>query len=57
MVTAVTSTTEKRGVVFTFLSRLLYNSSFLCKFAELNQFVHGMAQNIYQYRIGTSRHG
>ena len=26
-------------------------------FAELNQFVHGMAQNIYQYRIGTSRHG
>ena len=22
-----------------------------------NQFVHGMAQNIYQYRIGTSRHG
>ena len=33
MVTAVTSTTEKRGVVFTFLSRLLYNSKILCKFA------------------------
>ena len=33
MVTAVTYTTEKRGVVFTFLSRLLYNSKILCKFA------------------------
>ena len=29
----------------------------MCIFAKLNQFVHGMAQNIYQYRIGTSRHG
>ena len=36
MVTEVTSTTEKRGVVFTFLSRLLYNSKFLCKFAAKN---------------------
>ena len=26
-------------------------------FAELNQLVHGMAQNIYQHRIGASRHG
>ena len=34
MVTAVTYTTEKRGVVFTFLSRLLYNSKILCKFAQ-----------------------
>ena len=29
----------------------------ISKFAKLNQYVHGMAQNIYQYRIGTSRHG
>lgn len=29
----------------------------MCIFVELNQLVHGMAQNIYQYRIGTSRHG
>ena len=34
MVTEVTSTTEKRGVVFTFLSELLYNPKILCKFAE-----------------------
>ena len=33
MVTEVTSTMEKRGVVFTFLSELLYNSKILCKFA------------------------
>jgi len=26
-------------------------------FAKLNQLVHGMAQNIYQHRIGASRHG
>jgi hypothetical protein len=26
-------------------------------FAELNQLVHGMAQNIYQHRIGASRYG
>lgn len=37
MVTEVTSTTEKRGAVFTFLSRLLYNSKFLCKFAAKKQ--------------------
>ena len=37
MVTAVTYTTEKRGVVFTFLSRLLYNSKILCKFVAKNQ--------------------
>ena len=33
MVTVVTSTTEKRGVVLTFLSELLFNSKILCKFA------------------------
>ncbi|MBR4159523.1 MAG: hypothetical protein IKT97_05655, partial [Spirochaetia bacterium] len=32
----VTSTTEKRGVVFTFLSELLFNSKILCKFATDN---------------------
>ena len=37
MVTAVTYTTEKKGVVFTFLSRLLYNSKILCKFVAKNQ--------------------
>ena len=33
MVTEVTSTTEKRGVVFIFLSELLYNPKILSKFA------------------------
>ena len=37
MVTEVTSTTEKRGVVFTFLSELLYNPKILCKFAAKKQ--------------------
>ena len=35
----------------------LLDSENISIFAKLNQFVHGMAQNIYQYRIGTSRHG
>ncbi len=35
-VALVSSTKEKRGVVFTFLSRLLYNSNFFCKFAKKN---------------------
>ena len=35
----------------------LLDSENISIFAKLNQLVHGMAQNIYQYRIGTSRHG
>ena len=35
----------------------LLDSEKISKFAELNQLVHGMAQNIYQHRIGASRHG
>jgi hypothetical protein len=35
----------------------LLDSEKISIFAKLNQFVHGMAQNINQYRIGTSRHG
>ena len=34
MVIVITSTTEKRGVVLTFLSELLFNSKILCMFAE-----------------------
>ena len=37
MVTVVTSTTKKRGVVLTFLSELLYNPKNLCKFAAMEQ--------------------
>ena len=35
----------------------LLDSEKISTFAELNQLVHGMAQNIYQHRIGASRHG
>ena len=35
----------------------LLDSEKISNFAKLNQYVHGMAQNIYQYRIGASRHG
>ena len=34
MVIVITSTTEKRGVVLTFLSELLFNSKILCMFAN-----------------------
>ena len=35
----------------------LLDSEKISIFAKLNQYVHGMAQNIYQHRIGASRHG
>ena len=44
MVAEATSTTEKRGVVFTFLLRLLYNPNILCKFAHIFRIVYIQTQ-------------